>query len=230
MECIGIIYLTVDEQESFVGPNRFVRIASEPKDSRRDFKVGSDDGKSLGQLLIDRGVCQDCAIVVDNPRYDDLLDVESGRASKILPSQTYANHLIKIDAIIFRLGDLLSRENQPRSFGTDSLLGYFGSGDGGESGFSVQEEGIEQRNSAKERQNGLRQGESDNPIGGLVHTLLSEKVVYLTLIGFLLLPLGTLGLFWFFEDSNGNRKRFGALIAALVLPSAAALVGYGLFG
>ncbi len=158
-------------------------------------------------------------------------DVKRWAATVVSPTQSKAENLF-IRGIIGFLsdGDGLTDHSYPRSLDTDCFAGGVGGRDGSKGGSPIEQKRVEKSYSAEKGKNGLGECKGYNPFRGLVHTLLSDKVVYLTLSGFLLLPLGTFGLFWLFEDSNRNRKLLGGLIAAVILPLAFGLVGFGLFG
>ena len=57
---------------------------------------------------------------------------------------------------------------------------------------------------------------------------LHDRLCYGILTSFALLPFGTLGLFWFFEYTDRETKKCGAVLA-LLLPVAFAVLLYGLF-
>ena len=95
---------------------------------------------------------------------------------------------------------------------------------------SRQVQSIEKTNHAKNPENKLQYSKINNFVVRISYALLRGKILYFTLFGFLLLSFGTLGLFWFFDDPNRNRKWHGALIAVTVLPGAMLVILYGLFG
>lgn len=94
----------------------------------------------------------------------------------------------------------------------------------------IQIQCVEKCKGTKEGENELRNSQFDNLPGRISHTLLRNKIVFFTVSGFLLQPLGVLGLFWFFEYSDRNTRRSGAILAGVVLPISFGLVLFGLLG
>lgn len=97
-------------------------------------------------------------------------------------------------------------------------------------GSSVEVDSVKQSQSSGCGQHKLQLGPQNNLFSRIGHALLRDKIFFFTLGGFLLLPLGALGLFWLFEYPDRKTKRRGLALATVVLPIAFALVVYGLFG
>lgn len=67
-------------------------------------------------------------------------------------------------------------------------------------------------------------------VADFCHELLRGKILYITLAGFLLLPLVSLGFSWVIDDPNRNRKRRGVALVAIALSLSYLFIWYGLFG
>ena len=66
-------------------------------------------------------------------------------------------------------------------------------------GLPVKEEAVDKCQGAEEGQKRLRYANLKRTLGSVGGILLRDKIIYFTVFSFLLLPLGTLGLFWVFE-------------------------------
>jgi len=108
-------------------------------------------------------------------------------------------------------------------------VGSVGSGDGRFSSLSVEMQRVYQGASASKSQEKLKPSPEDNFLRRIGHTLLREKVFYFSLGAFLLLPLGVLGLFRFFEYPDWKTRRRGLALAACVFPLSLGAFLYGAF-
>lgn len=152
---------------------------------------------------------------------DTYLCVSRGGLAKVLEYDVSGNRAASETNLAGAKSYIGSNLSNPSPFG---YLDRVNSGIGGP---PVEIEAVDKCKGAKEGQGGLGDANPVSALSRLSREILRLKIIYFTLASFLLLPFGTLGLFWLFEYSDWKTRRRGFCLAGL-LPLAFGILVYGL--